>query len=66
VSPAPTGTQKLAVWLAFTAAAVSFLAVGIRYAEGGRIDVTPLFGGIVMLVLAMSGYRRLKNLDASR
>lgn len=45
--------------LAFLAAALSFVAVGIRYSSDGRVDTTPLFGGILMLVLGITGYRRL-------
>jgi hypothetical protein len=62
MTTSPTGTQKLAVWLAFVAAALSLTAVIIRYSSTGTIAVTPLFGGLVMLVLAVSGYRRLRRL----
>jgi hypothetical protein len=63
---ASPGTQKLAIFLAFFAAALSFAAVGLRYASDGRIDMTPLFGGILMLVLGISGYRRFKASHPSR
>jgi hypothetical protein len=59
---AANSTQKLAVWLAFIAAALSFTAVGIAAARTGRIEATPLFGGIVMLVLGVSGVARLRQL----
>ena len=55
----PTSTQKLAVVLAFVAAALSFAAVGVGYARTGEIRVTPLGGGAVMLVLGVSGYKRI-------
>jgi hypothetical protein len=58
---AATTTQKLAVWLAFAAAALSFLAVAITASRSGRIEATPLFGGIVMLVLGLSGRARLRE-----
>ena len=54
-----TSTQKLAVALAFVAAALSFAAVAVGYARTGEIRVTPLGGGVVMLVLALSGYKRI-------
>jgi hypothetical protein len=54
-----TSTQKLAVFLAFVAAALSFAAVAVGYARTGEIRVTPLGGGAVMLALAVSGYKRI-------
>ena len=56
----PTTTQKLAVFLAFLAAGLSFAAVAVSYYNTGTIPVMPLGGGTVMLVLAVSGYGRLK------
>ena len=58
---ASSATQKLAVFLAFIAAALSFAAVAIAYHQTGSIAVTPLGGGAVMLVLAVSGYSRVKS-----
>jgi len=55
-----TTTQKLAVFLAFLAAGLSFAAVAVSYYKTGTIPLTPLGGGAVMLVLAVSGYGRLK------
>jgi hypothetical protein len=55
-----TSTQKLAVFLAFLAAGLSFAAVAVSYYKTGSIPLTPLGGGAVMLVLAVSGYGRLK------
>jgi hypothetical protein len=55
-----TPTQKLAVVLAFLAAALSLAAVVSGYMRTGDIHVTPLGGGIVMLALGVSGYKRLK------
>ena len=57
--PMATPTQKLAIFLAFLTAALSFAAVGVTYARTGSIHVTPLGGGAVMLALGISGYRRL-------
>jgi lipopolysaccharide export LptBFGC system permease protein LptF len=54
-----TSTQRLAVVLAFIAAALSFTAVAVGYARNGEIRVTPLGGGAVMLALAFSGYKRI-------
>ncbi len=56
-----TSTQKLAVFLAFLAAALSFAAVAVTYSRTGSIHVTPLGGGAVMLALGVSGYRRLNT-----
>ena len=56
-----TSTQKLAVFLAFLAAGLSFAAVAVSYYKTGTIPLTPLGGGAVMLVLAVSGYGRLKT-----
>jgi hypothetical protein len=61
VSTPPTTTQKTAVWLAFLAAALSFTAVAVTAFRTGRIEGTPLFGGIFMLTLAVAGYRRLRR-----
>ena len=55
----PTSTQKLAVILAFVAAALSFAAVAVGYAQTGTIRVTPFGGGALMLALGISGYKRL-------
>jgi hypothetical protein len=54
-----TSTQKLAVVLAFIAAALSFAAVVVGYVQTGTIRVTPLGGGVVMLALGVSGYKRI-------
>ena len=55
----PTSTQKLVVILAFVAAALSFAAVAIGYLQTGTIRLTPLGGGLLMLVLGVSGYKRI-------
>ena len=51
--------QKLAVVLAFIAAALSFAAVAVGYAQTGTIRITPLGGGALMLALGISGYKRI-------
>ncbi len=58
---AATSTQKLAVWLAFIAAGLSFTAVALAASRTGRIDATPLFGGILMLALGIAGVARLRR-----
>jgi hypothetical protein len=58
---AATSTQKLAVWLAFIAAGLSFAAVALNGARTGRIDAMPLFGGILMLALGIAGVARLRR-----
>lgn len=55
-----TRSQKLAVALAFAAAAFSFAAVALRFAREGDVDVTPLVGGLFMLALGVSGYLRIR------
>jgi hypothetical protein len=64
--PMGTPTQKLAVALAFVAAAVSLGAAALRLARDGRVDAVFAFGGLLMLVLAVGGYTRLKNAGAER
>ena len=59
---AATTTQKLAVALAFIAAALSLVAVAITASRSGRIDATPLFGGLFMLALGIAGIVRLRQL----
>jgi hypothetical protein len=54
-----TSTQKLTVVLAFVAAALSFVAVVVGYVQSGTIRITPLGGGVVMLALGISGYKRI-------
>ena len=56
-----TSGQKLAVVLAFVAAALSFTALAIGYSRTGAIDSTPLFGGLFMLALGLAGYSRLRK-----
>ena len=51
----------MAVWLAFLAAALSFLAVAVTYTRTGRIEVTPLFGGLFMLALGIAGRAKLRR-----
>jgi hypothetical protein len=56
-----TPTQKLAVWLAFAAAGLSLLAVVLAYSRTGRIEATPLFGGLFMLALGIAGIAKLRR-----
>jgi hypothetical protein len=58
---APTSTQKLAVVLAFIAAAASFLAVVLGYRSQGTVPLAPLIGGLLMLVLGITGVNRLRQ-----
>jgi hypothetical protein len=62
----PTRSQRLAVALAFLAAALSFAAVVVSIVRDGRLAVTPLFGGLLMLALAIGGYLRLNARDSRR
>jgi hypothetical protein len=55
----PSSTQKLAVILAFVAAALSLAAVVVGYLQTGTMRLTPLGGGLLMLVLGISGYKRI-------
>jgi hypothetical protein len=61
VATPPTSTQKLAVLLAFVAAALSFSAVALGFARTGAIQATPLLGGLFMLALGVSGYYRIRQ-----
>lgn len=60
-----TLAQKAAVALALVAAALSFVAVGIRFSERGELGLTPLAGGVFMLALGISGVFRLRQARAS-
>ena len=52
----PTPAQKLAVVLAFVAAALSLAAAALRIFRDGAVDVTLALGGLLMLVLGIGGY----------
>jgi hypothetical protein len=58
---APTPQQKFAVVLAFVAAALSFSALAFGIVRTGTIQATPLFGGLIMLALGLSGYAMLRQ-----
>jgi hypothetical protein len=57
----PTSGQKLAVLLAFVAAALSLVSALMSYTRNGQVDAMPIFGGLLMLALGVSGWRRLRN-----
>ena len=57
----PTPAQKLTVLLAFVAAGLSFVALAIGISRSGRIDAAPLFGGLLMLALGLSGYFKIRR-----
>jgi hypothetical protein len=52
-------TQTLTVLLAFVASAASFTAVAVRFVTDGSILVTPLAGGVLMLILGIGGYLKV-------
>jgi hypothetical protein len=56
-----TAAQKYVVLLAFVAAALSFAAVAITFVRSGRLELTPLAGGLLMLVLGAAGLSRIRN-----
>ena len=57
----PKRAQVVAVWLAFLAAAFSFTAVLLTFTRTGRIEATPLLGGLFMLALGVAGWTKLKR-----
>jgi hypothetical protein len=61
VTTPPTQAQKLAVLLAFAAAALSFSALLLSFLRTGAIQATPLFGGLLMLALGLAGYARIRQ-----
>lgn len=61
--PPPTRGQKLAVVMAFAAAALSCAAAIVRYTRDGEVAFTPILGALIMVVLGVSGYRRLRQLS---
>ena len=56
-----TNAQKTAVMLAFVAAGLSLLSVAVQFVQAGRIQLTPLFGGLFMLALGVSGVIKLRG-----
>lgn len=54
-----SSTQKLSVLLAFVASVASFAAVAARFLTDGSILVTPLAGGVLMLILGIGGYLKV-------
>jgi hypothetical protein len=56
-----TSAQKTAVLLAFVAAGLSLLSVVVQFVRTGGIQVTPLFGGLFMLALGVSGVIKLRG-----
>ncbi|HEY7501722.1 MAG TPA: hypothetical protein VH740_24600 [Vicinamibacterales bacterium] len=62
MSTGPTPSQRtLVVWLAFIAAALSFTAAAITFSRTGRIEATPVFGGLFMLALGIAGVAKLRQ-----
>lgn len=59
--PAPTRGQQVVVAAAFVLAALSLATVAAIFANRGEIATVPLLGGLLMLVLAISGTARLKR-----
>ena len=57
----PTQVQKLAVLLAFAAAAMSFSVLAYSFLLTGAIQATPLFGGLLMLALGLGGYAKIRQ-----
>ena len=57
--------QHGTVILASAVAVVSLSVVAVRAIRYGIIDATPLFGGLLMLALAIAGYARLKSSQRS-
>ena len=53
--------QKYVVLLAFVAAAFSFAAVAVALVRTGRLELTPLAGGVLMLVLGLGGLARIRT-----
>jgi len=61
VATPPTHVQKLAVLLAFVAAGLSFSVLVYSFLRTGAIQAPPLFGGLLMLALGLSGYSRIRR-----
>jgi hypothetical protein len=59
----PTASQRLAVTLAFVAAALSLGAAALQFFQNGSIRLTPILGGVLMLALGVGGYRKLKETE---
>ena len=54
----PNPAQKLAVLLAFVAAALSFSVLAYSFMRTGAIQATPLFGGVLMLAARLERLRQ--------
>jgi len=54
-----SSTQRLTLVLAFVASTASFTAVAVRFLTDGAILVTPLVGGVLMLILGIGGYLKV-------
>jgi hypothetical protein len=61
VTPEKLRTQKFVVLLAFVAAALSLLAAVLTAIRTGRIEATPLFGGLFMLALGIGGLSAIRR-----
>ena len=61
MTPEQLRVQKIAVALAFVAAALSLTAVLLAALRTGRIEATPLFGGLFMLGLGLAGWSTVRR-----
>jgi hypothetical protein len=61
VTPEQLRTQKIVVALAFVAAAFSLSAVLMTAMRTGRIEATPLLGGLFMLALGLAGWSTVRR-----
>jgi hypothetical protein len=61
VTPEQLRTQRIAVALAFVVAALSLSAVLMTAMRTGRIEATPLVGGLFMLALALAGWSKVRR-----
>jgi hypothetical protein len=59
MSPPSYKTQRLAVILAFVSAALSLSAAVMVYIKQGELAGLPVFGGVFMLTLAVTGFLKL-------
>ena len=47
--------------VAFLAALLSFVAVAVEFSRSGRLALTPLGGGMLMLALGISGLLKIRT-----
>lgn len=59
----PKNVGLLSFVLAIVAAILAFTAAAISYSRAGKIELTPIAGGVFLLAIAFSAWARSKKVD---